>query len=64
MTNQSDLPWWIDEGFETCTFCLQRYSYEMEYRCLECDAPICPMCIVDVHETVVACPDCRCGEEP
>ncbi|MFP4071817.1 MAG: hypothetical protein ACLFTB_07185 [Desulfovibrionales bacterium] len=60
--NAAELPWWLEEGYETCSFCLQHYSYEMEYRCRECDAPVCPMCTTHAHEEAVTCPDCHCGE--
>jgi hypothetical protein len=50
--------WWVDEGEEDCPHCGQTYFYEVEARCLECDAPICPMCIVRVEQHPV-CPDCQ-----
>ena len=52
------IPWWLDLGEEDCPHCEQPYSYHAEVRCLECDAPICPMCVVHIHEHAV-CPDCR-----
>jgi hypothetical protein len=52
------VPWWLDTGEEDCPHCEQAYSYVVEARCFECDAPICPMCIVRFGERIV-CPDCR-----
>lgn len=39
---------------------LQTYSHRLEARCLECDAPICPLCILRVQERLLF-PDCREG---
>jgi hypothetical protein len=55
-------PWWLDAGEEDCPHCEQDYSYHLEVRCFECDAPICPMCIVRVGEHAF-CPDCRERED-
>lgn len=53
-----ELPWWLG-GDESCEFCLQQYDIELEYRCVECDHPICPMCVVTIRETRrVLCPQC------
>ena len=52
------VPWWIERGEEDCPHCAQTYSYEVEVRCFECDAPVCPMCVVRLTERIV-CPDCR-----
>jgi hypothetical protein len=51
-------PWWLEIGDEDCPHCEQTYSYTLEARCFECDAPICPMCIVRMGEHLF-CPDCR-----
>ena len=50
--------WWLADGEHDCPHCEQTYSYEVEARCFECDAPICPMCIVRVEERLF-CPACR-----
>ena len=45
---------------ETCEFCLQRYSYDMQYRCIVCDAPVCPLCACCMWEVKdVWCPECN-----
>lgn len=50
---------------EMCGFCLQTYTYEMQYRCPGCDAPVCPMCIGHVAgEPDILCPDCRKSGPP
>lgn len=52
--------WWQRGAQERCEFCLESYTYEVEYRCVECDAPICPLCIrVTRVRRVVLCPACE-----
>lgn len=53
-------PWWLEEGTEDCGFCHHRYWYEVEVRCVACDRPGCPECMV-VERTRVEtwCPDCH-----
>lgn len=52
--------WWLDHGEESCEHCLQRYAYEIEVRCVACDAPLCPQCAVEVRATrTVYCPGCE-----
>lgn len=54
------IPWWLAPGPETCEFCLRAYHVEAGYRCIDCDQPVCPLCVVTIRETrVVACPHCR-----
>ena len=56
--------WWLDGGTEQCHVCLQSYAYEAEYRCVDCDAPICPYCVVRVKRTGrVYCPGCGPGRK-
>ena len=50
--------WWLD-GPEMCLYCCHRYVLEWEFRCIECDHAVCPLCAVVVREsTTVYCPDC------
>ena len=49
-------PWWL-QGDEECPHCEQSYAVEMEVRCVDCDAPICPLCVVRV-EIRSYCPSC------
>lgn len=41
--------WWLAPGTEVCEQCEQRYVYEVEVRCVDCDAPLCPICAVHVR---------------
>jgi hypothetical protein len=55
--------WWLGGG-ESCGFCLLDYSYEVEFRCDDCDRPVCPECVVVVSErAVIICPECRAEGE-
>lgn len=38
------VPWYLSDGDEECPHCGQWYSYELEVRCTDCDAPSCPHC--------------------
>lgn len=59
-----DRRWWIGEGDERCPSCLQGYALEVEVRCVDCDAPGCPHCMIRVRERVAAwCPDCQPAED-
>lgn len=54
------MPWWLAEGEEVCEHCLQRYAYEVEVRCVACDAPLCPQCVIEVRATRESyCPGCE-----
>ena len=57
-------PWWLEAGPDTCEFCLHGYHVEAGYYCFDCDAPVCPLCVVVVRERqVVLCPHCAEGGE-
>ena len=49
--------WYIEGTDVECIHCLQDYAFEREVRCADCDAPICPMCVVRMEARTV-CPDC------
>jgi hypothetical protein len=49
-------PWWLG-GDEECPQCGQGYAFEAEYRCIACDGPLCPLCVVE-REAGVHCRDC------
>jgi hypothetical protein len=57
-----DLPWWAAGGSERCPRCHQLYAYELEYRCVDCDGPLCPLC--GVATLTVEVREVRCGECP
>lgn len=42
---------WIERAHEPCPSCLQRYTLELEVRCVACDRAVCPVCAVRVRET-------------
>lgn len=48
------------QGTDHCPDCAQTYAYELEARCVDCDAPMCPFCVVMVrgHRR---CPTCAGG---
>lgn len=55
-------PWWAEAGpdDEPCPLCYQSYAYEIEVRCVDCDCPLCPACVVveRVSALVHLCPGC------
>lgn len=52
-------PWWLEAGSESCPFCEVRYQFEIAYHCVECDRPVCPACVTEIHTTRrVYCPEC------
>lgn len=47
---------------ERCPHCHGRYVYELEVRCVDCDGPMCPLCVVHFRGvSELRCP--RCPEE-
>lgn len=57
--NRPVVPWWLEAGPESCEFCLATYHVEVGYECIECDRPVCPICIVWVREeSAIFCPEC------
>ena len=52
------LAWWLGEGEEVCPHCGQRYAYEVEIRCTQCDSPACPHCARSAADGSVACVAC------
>ena len=52
--------WWSEPGPESCGFCHHAFHVEIGYHCVECDRPVCPLCVVTVRERhVVVCPECE-----
>ncbi len=49
--------WVLDED-ERCEQCEQTYALELEVRCVICDGPVCPFCVVSLGETP-RCPEHR-----
>jgi hypothetical protein len=52
-------PWWLGGGSEQCRYCLGWYAWEVALHCIDCDAPVCPLCVIRYSaEHRVACPAC------
>ena len=49
--------WWIEGADAECRHCSLGYAFEREVHCIECDAPMCPLCVERI-ESRVLCPDC------
>ena len=49
--------WWIAGADLECAHCSLGYAYEREVHCVECDAPMCALCVERV-ETRMLCPAC------
>jgi hypothetical protein len=51
--------WWL-EGQEHCVFCGHAYVLEMECRCVDCDHPLCPGCVLEITQVRgVFCAECH-----
>lgn len=50
--------WWLETGTEICPACHQLYLYEAEYRCGDCDGPICSECAQQSKSLTVVCATC------
>jgi len=51
--------WWLSGGSQQCRYCLGWYAWEVALHCIDCDAPVCPLCVVRRRaERLVACPAC------
>jgi hypothetical protein len=51
-------PWWISDATETCPACSQAYAYHTEIRCVDCDGPLCPICVQVTTALEVSCSGC------
>jgi hypothetical protein len=51
--------WWLEEGLELCEACGTRYAYEMQRRCVACDAALCWFCTCKNIEGDFVCNECR-----
>ena len=53
-------PWWLEEGEQQCIACQHRFRYEAGYFCLDCDGPLCPVCVrYRVRSDDVVCGTCE-----
>jgi hypothetical protein len=49
---------WIN-GTERCSFCTGSYAWEVGVYCVDCDGPMCPLCLVVVYGSDgPRCPEC------
>ncbi|HET6655539.1 MAG TPA: hypothetical protein VFH57_04775 [Gammaproteobacteria bacterium] len=56
---QHDTTWWLEAGAASCEFCAVAYHEEVAVHCIECDRPVCPVCVVEIRETrEIICPEC------
>jgi hypothetical protein len=51
-------PWWLGSGTEICPICHHLYLYETEYRCADCDGPVCSDCVKVRESVTVVCTPC------
>ena len=54
--------WWIEGGEDECPQCGAPYAYEAEVRCIDCDSPMCPVCVVWMRREA-RCPGCVPAEK-
>ena len=52
-------PWWLAEDNEACGSCSHAYAHRTEIYCFDCDAAICPVCIVKTEALEFICPGCQ-----
>lgn len=51
--------WWRERGPQVCGHCHHGYHVEMASWCVDCDEPVCPVCVVTIRaRRVVLCPAC------
>jgi hypothetical protein len=50
--------WWLVDGTEICPGCRQAYAYHVEYRCVDCDGPRCPICVQTSETMEAVCEGC------
>ena len=55
------MPWWLSDTTEVCPACSQAYAYHTEIRCVDCDGPLCPICVQVTTTLELFCPDCMEG---
>jgi len=51
-------PWWLSDATEMCPACGQAYAYHTEIRCVDCDGPLCPICVQVTTTLELSCADC------
>lgn len=58
--SEGEAPWWMWPEQE-CLFCVSDYAMLAEIYCADCDRPLCPMCVIVIHESAPRffCPECK-----
>ena len=50
---------WGEDAWELCRSCSGRIALELTIRCIDCDGPFCPVCVVQSRESAeVTCREC------
>jgi hypothetical protein len=57
-TAKKAVPWYLSGGDEQCAHCGQSYTYELEFRCPDCDGPSCPHCKSKHEDERFVCAAC------
>jgi hypothetical protein len=58
---QISRPWWLESGSEICSVCSHVYLFETEYRCNDCDGPVCSGCIETTRMVCLPCVNSEAG---
>ncbi|HEX8410187.1 MAG TPA: hypothetical protein VF883_15090 [Thermoanaerobaculia bacterium] len=58
MKKKLRLPYWLFGHEQTCAECGQKHAHAVEARCVACDEPHCPTCVV-VVDGEVFCAECE-----
>jgi hypothetical protein len=60
------LAWWVTEESERCVGCDQGHAWEVGVHCIDCDAPLCPLCAIIVRGNLCCggCAVARRDQEP
>jgi len=58
-TAKTNQRWWLESGHDTCESCSYTYLYETGYRCVDCDAAICSICVEETIGVAVLCLGCK-----
>ena len=55
--NRRESRWWLEVGTEVCPACNHTYAYQTEHYCVDCDGPVCAVCI-EIIEREPVCSSC------
>jgi hypothetical protein len=57
-TRGKSLPWWLQDDSESCQACSHAYAHRTEIYCVDCDGPVCPVCVQQTITLELICPGC------